>query len=104
MFGGIRFVTLACWAVWGLWMASSSAFKVVMDQVLRNPKESFLALASALLNVTDDQVVDEDGEAGAHSFLKDGDVKELHVERGANVTIPSEMLCWRSRATCLAAP
>ena len=40
MFGGIRFVTLACWAVWGLWMASSSAFKVMMDQVLRNPKES----------------------------------------------------------------
>ena len=92
MFGGIRFVTLACWAVWGLWMASSSAFKVMMDQVLRNPKESFLALASALLNVTDDQVVDEDGEAGAHAFLKDGDIKELHVERGANVTIPSEML------------
>jgi membrane associated rhomboid family serine protease len=91
-FGGIRFVTFACWAVWGLWMASSSAFKVMMVEVLAKPKESFLALASALLNVTDDQVVDEDGEAGAHSFLKDGDVKELHVERGANVTIPSETL------------
>jgi membrane associated rhomboid family serine protease len=35
-FGGIRFVTFACWAVWGLWMASSSAFKVMMDQVLAN--------------------------------------------------------------------
>lgn len=96
MFGGIRFVTFACWAVWGLWMASSSAFKVMMVEVLESfqahPKESFLALASALLNVTDDQVVDEDGEAGAHSFLKDGDIKELHVERGANVTIPSETL------------
>ena len=36
MFGGIRFVTFACWAVWSLWMASSSAFKVMMDQVLAN--------------------------------------------------------------------
>ena len=92
MFGAIRFVTIVCWAVWGLWMASSSAGKGMVDEVLAQPKESFLAFASALLNVTNDDVVDEDSKADANPFLKDGDVQELHVERGSNVTISSEML------------
>ena len=90
MFGGIPFVKFTCCAVWFLWMASSSAFKGGVDEVLVQPKESLLALASALLNVTNVETPFLDEEE--NPFLKDGDVQELHVERGSNVTISSEML------------
>lgn len=87
-FGGLPFITAACWVVWALWLSSSKACKRLVDVTLAHPQEVAMSLAKALLNITNDEV----DAADAHAFLHDGDVQELHAERGAPIVIPSETL------------
>jgi len=87
-FGGLPFITGACWVVWALWLSSSTACKRLVDVTLAHPQEVATSLAKALLNITTDEV----DAADANEFLHDGDIQELHAERGAPIVIPSETL------------
>ena len=87
-FGGLPFITGACWVVWALWLSSSKACKCLVDVTLAHPQEVAMSLAKALLNITNDEV----DAADANAFLHDGDVQELHAERGAPIVIPSDTL------------
>ena len=87
-YGGLPFITAACWVVWALWLSSSKECKRLVDVTLAHPQEVAMGLAKTLLNITNDEV----DAADANPFLHDGDVQELHAERGAPIVIPSDTL------------
>ena len=97
LYGGIRFITAACWGVWGLWSIRSNYCKKKVGELIHNPKESLLAVASVLLNSTSIKStlvsaiggVDDDGEG---SLFEDGDCEEQHIGLGGSCTFPTSML------------
>jgi membrane associated rhomboid family serine protease len=61
-FGGIHFITAACWAVWTLWQAS--VCEDLVEYTLSHPKEMLLGVASSLLNVS---VANNDTDADSNA-------------------------------------
>ena len=90
-FGGIKFITVVCWVVWVMWLACSNLLKDIVDEVLLHPQETIVALASSLLNMSSANTT-ATSSSKEDTFLRDDDVKEMHVERGARFLFPSELL------------
>ena len=89
--GAVRFITISCWGIWGLWLLTSNYCKHLVGEVIKHPQETLLTFAATLLNSSVDGIAASD-ERGDDTFLEKQDIEQRPVEPGKDCLFPKSML------------
>ena len=85
--GAVRFITISCWGIWGLWLLTSNYWKHLVGEVVKHPQETLLTFAAMLLNSSVDGIAASD-ERGDDTFLEKQDIEQRPVEPGKDCLFP----------------